>query len=149
MSIFTSKKFRNFWSKFSWQNLIKNDEMIKVSPLMPIRFKLWTSFFAQEYAGRPESLVDRNFDWKAVFWLVERLAEGHNLRDTVFLADSRRKVLKFQIVVGTKVINPKYWKKLLGKSENGLVFGRLACTSSKTEILNKIINLYLNPEFSS
>ena len=45
-----------------------------------------------------------------------------------------------------KVIHPKYCKHLkkgdhqshLGRQKNGLVSGRLACTSSKSEILNKI-----------
>ena len=44
-----------------------------------------------------------------------------------------------------KVIHPKYYKHLknvltkpFGQTKNGLVSGRLACTSSKTEILNKI-----------
>ena len=55
-----------------------------------------STYFAK-YASQPESRVDRNFDWKAVLWLVERLAEGHNLRGTVFLADRRRKVLEFQM----------------------------------------------------
>ncbi len=44
-----------------------------------------------------------------------------------------------------KVIHPKYYKHLkrrcsskpFGQTKNGLVSGRLACTSSKTEILNK------------
>ena len=50
-----------------------------------------------------------------------------------------------------KVINPKYYKHLkkgghqqywspkpFGQTKNGLVSGRLACTSSKTEIFNKV-----------
>ena len=44
-----------------------------------------------------------------------------------------------------KVMHPKYYKhlkKVLTKAiwadKNGLVSGRLACTSSKTEIFNKI-----------
>ena len=41
-----------------------------------------------------------------------------------------------------KVIHPKYYKHLkngahLGRQKTGLVSGRLACTSSKIEILNK------------
>ena len=35
-----------------------------------------------------------------------------------------------------------------GQTKNGLLSGRLACTSSKTEILNKVKNLDFNPEFS-
>jgi hypothetical protein len=46
----------------------------------------------------------------------------------------------------SKVIHPKYYKHLkkgapqmpFGQTKNGLVSGRLACTSGKTEILNKI-----------
>ena len=38
-----------------------------------------------------------------------------------------------------KVIHPKSYKhKPFGQTKNGLVSGRLACTSSKNEILNKI-----------
>ena len=42
-----------------------------------------------------------------------------------------------------KVIHPKYYKHLKKgahqrQTKNGLVSGRLACTSSKTEMLNKI-----------
>ena len=41
MSIFTSKKFWNFWCKFSWQNLIPKFTRggVKVPCLMPIRVK--------------------------------------------------------------------------------------------------------------
>ena len=50
------------------------------------------------------------------------------------------------ICYATKVIHPKYYKHLkkgahqshLGQTENGLVSGRLACTSSKAKISNKI-----------
>ena len=45
-----------------------------------------------------------------------------------------------------KVTHPKYYEHLkkgahqshLGRQKNGLVLGRLACKSRKTEILNKI-----------
>ena len=44
----------------------------------------------------------------------------------------------------TKVMHPKYYKHLkkcspkkFGQTKNGLVSGRLVCTSSKTEISNK------------
>ena len=48
--------------------------------------------------------------------------------------------------VKVKVIHTKYYKHLiegahqnhLGRQKKGLVSGRLACISSKTEILNKI-----------
>ena len=48
--------------------------------------------------------------------------------------------------VSHKVIHPKYYKYLkkgahqshLGRQKNEMVSGRFACTSSKTEILNKI-----------
>ena len=51
-----------------------------------------------------------------------------------------------------KVIHPKYYKHLkkCTHQRHGLDSGNLACTSSKTEILNKIFrNLDFNPEFSS
>jgi hypothetical protein len=54
--------------------------------------------------------------------------------------------MSLQTKVASKVIHPKYYKHLkkgahqshLGIKKNGLVSGRLACTSSKTEILNKV-----------
>ena len=58
-----------------------------------------------------------------------------------------------------KVIHQKYYKHLkkdahqihLGRQKNGLVYGRLACISSKSELLKKKIgrNLDFNTEFSS
>ena len=50
------------------------------------------------------------------------------------------------LLPSNKVIHPKYYKHLkkgahqchFGRQKNGLVSGRLASTSSKTKVLNKI-----------
>ena len=46
-------------------------------------------------------------------------------------------------------IRKKVLTKAIWADKNGLVFGRLACTSSKTEIFKQNRNLDFNPEFSS
>ena len=60
--------------------------------------------------------------------------------------DSNRDTCKFFTVSTKLYIHPKYYKHLkkrcspkpFGQTKNGLFSGRLACTSSKTKILNKI-----------
>ena len=79
--------------------------------------------------------------------------EGHSLIEIQTLmchrqtADQNSQLKGEQNGANYKVIDPKYYKHLkkgahqsrpFGQTKNGLVSVRLACTSSKTEILNKI-----------
>ena len=63
--------------------------------------------------------------------------------------------LRILVMMQTKVYIPSainIWKKMLTKAiladKNGLISGRLACTSTKTEIFLKMrIHIDFNPEF--
>ena len=84
---------------------------------------------------------------------TQKYCEAHELTLSghPWNVDSGEEAIKTRILIGNlimtfkskgKVIHPKYYKYLKkgakGQTKNGLVSGQLACTSSKTEILNKI-----------
>ena len=87
---------------------------------------------------------------------VQKYCEAHELTLSghPWNVDSGEEAIKTRILIGNlimtfkskgKVIHPKYYEfekgcspKPFGQAKNGLVSGRLACTSSKAEILTKI-----------
>ena len=102
--------------------------------LSQLRLRLWNKFAKQKRAGQK----------------VENMTLAP-LKNPVRLTMAERKALVGKKRDKGKVIYPKYYEHLkkrsspkpFGQTKNGLVFGKLSCTSSKNR------NLDFNAEFSS